>query len=178
MFWFIILPILAALGVFVWSAWSLKVDGESHPVLSGIVAGFFPALFMGMFSLALGMAVALIVGNITADEDKMVLTDATPIVSLADGSSVGGNFFLGTGSIKSESYYVYYEKAGDGYRQRKTNVDKTLIMEDATVETARIETYNDKSETTFWALRKRNPTYIIHVPEGTIIRNFILDSNS
>ena len=118
-----------------------------------------------------------------------------PIVSLSDGQTYGmsgrGSFFLGIGSVyvdgKTVPQYVFYKNLSEGYQLGTIPAEDVTIREDADKDGARIEwlyqhtvsekiTYTDNNET--WG-GKDTVTLIrkyIHVPPGTVIREYRLDS--
>jgi len=104
------------------------------------------------------------------------------VVSVQDGQQTQGSFYLGSGVIGTEAYYTYYYQAGpDSYVQDKVPVEGTTIVEDAeTPADARIDA--QRTNTSDWGLWIAFThtgvwyhTATIHVPKGTIIRNFNLN---
>lgn len=54
------------------------------------------------------------------------LVASQEIVALKDNSNVSGQFFLGSGSVNQEEYYVYYTVTEHGYKKEKLSADSTL----------------------------------------------------
>lgn len=100
------------------------------------------------------------------------------IVSISDGTNLNGSFVLGCGTIKEESYYYYYQKEiTGGYTQHKVLTKQTTIFEDAN-EYPFVILYNVQSSDNRFAIPFGKCPYItaeIHVPAGTIIKQFKLD---
>jgi hypothetical protein len=56
------------------------------------------------------------------------------LASLKDANGMRGEFVLGTGSIQTSQYYMWYEDTKDGYRPNKVEAGhNVLIKEDSTL---------------------------------------------
>ena len=78
-------------------------------------------------------------------------------------SDVNGSFFLGTGSVDEDTYYVVFVEDDKGLRMEKFNTEKTYIVE---VEDSN---YYVKKVKEKW---ESNEYYYIYVPKGTVIVEF------
>jgi hypothetical protein len=89
------------------------------------------------------------------------------ILSLNDGSQISGSFILGSGSINQFPVFVTYQTLKNGgYRLITIRADQAEIREDATQGDCYV---HEK----LWVA---SGTYsVIHVPKGTIIRQYNLD---
>ena len=134
--------------------------------------GFFGACFGSLFGLIISFAIP-----------TEVLKEETPeirqLVSLQDGSSVSGSFFLGCGSVEGTMKYTYYyEVEKDLFKMGRIDYSKALIKYDST---AYLETFR-YVQTDYWLnwfsidIKQIKPQYIFHVPEGTIKNNYNLDA--
>ena len=122
-------------------------------------------------------------------------SDYQPIVSLSDGStygmSSGGSFFLGIGSVsvngKTTPQYVFYKKLSDGYQLGTIPAEDIVIKEDAAQDNATIEwlyqhtisdkkVFKDNNESVGGGESKALIKKYIHVPAGTVIKQYKLDS--
>jgi len=122
-------------------------------------------------------------------------SDYQSIVSLSDGStygmSGGGSFFLGIGSIsvngKITPQYVFYKKLPDGYQLGTIPAEDIIIKEDAGQNNATIEwlyqhtisdkkVFSDNNESVGGGESKTLIKKYIHVPAGTVIKQYKLDS--
>jgi hypothetical protein len=122
-------------------------------------------------------------------------SDYQPIVSLSDGStygmSGGGSFFLGIGSVsvngKTTPQYVFYKKLSDGYQLGTIPAEDIVIKEDAAQDNATIEwlyqytisdrkVFKDNNESVGGGESKALLKKYIHVPAGTVIKQYKLDS--
>ena len=93
------------------------------------------------------------------------------IISLKTSNEISGSFFLGCGSIKGETYYFYYNKIKDNiYKLEKSDALETIIIEDGNTY---IEYTMSYRECTGEKLGQKE-NIKIHVPKGTIIKEFKL----
>jgi hypothetical protein len=90
------------------------------------------------------------------------------IVSLNLVNETSGSFFLGCGSIDGTLNYYYYFEENGGYKLGNTPCINVTIFEDSTNETAYC---------VFDPAYIKKSTYIkeLHVPKGTIIREYNLE---
>ena len=111
---------------------------------------------------------------------ERVWKGSIPIVSLKDSSSIEGHFFLGSGSIKDKTYYVYYKKLSDTqFQMDKIETEGCIIEENSSVEP------NVYFEAVYYScpswlapfgeFRMADRNRKIIVPKGTIIRQFKLE---
>lgn len=88
------------------------------------------------------------------------------IYTLERGTSASGNFVLGTGSIDTDIAYYYYVSTDKGYR-----------MDKITSSNYEIYIVEDNNCTPCITLNKEangyDKYYIIYVPKGTIIQQFV-----
>jgi len=137
------------------------------PVVAAIIWGVAVvviALFLGIFS------------------DKHYEKSRTvEIVAMGDKSSAGGTFFLGCGSIKSDSYYFYYEKTpSGGYKQGKIETEDAIIYEKDSISKPFITFFIKKFNNKWWddwAICTNDEIANIFIPKGSIQQNFTLDLN-
>jgi hypothetical protein len=105
-----------------------------------------------------------------------VIVENTSIISLKEISTTTGSFFLGCGNIDGEFKYVMYTSTNDGgFKKHIIPASVTTIYEDE-------DTNPYVSEYNLWEVLdsdiKREkasadyPYYKLHVPKGTIIRDY------
>lgn len=108
------------------------------------------------------------------------------LLSITREASIAGSFALGCGSFGSELYYVGYvrQKGDDKIWLKSFCADRTAIVEDAKNGYAYIE-FDDTAPTT--DIENTHPTYYstklcynhgqmtLHVPKGTVLRQFQLE---
>lgn len=167
-------------------------------------------VFTGLFAAVCGALSGLLIGVIICSVCGIVKTETIPredlyssnkIIALADGSSASGQFFLGSGSLGSDEYYVYYTETSRGYKREKIRADSVYIKYISDNKTPRIEHFSKvnqeiliKKPTTAWlsfmfffeyknddigepiseGIPKRSHS-IIYIPEGSIQENYVID---
>jgi hypothetical protein len=106
------------------------------------------------------------------------------LVSIKDGDTVNGSFFLGCGNIGTNSYYIYYYRDGSDEHGKIFMRDKALVSISKICETNNVEPHleiqNYKWVYPGWLGKEPNSapgyyTYTFFVPEGTIIQQFKLE---
>jgi hypothetical protein len=106
-------------------------------------------------------------------------THDTAIVSFKDGSmKVTGRFRLGYGTVNSQNMYIYYQETSPGvFVQGTVPAAGTPLIEDASVETARVVQIEDRrvGDGDAWISfgmgeQYQLPRYEVHVPPGTVVQ--------
>lgn len=148
------------------------------------------AISLGIGSTFFSLFICIFILIIFTKYDKKIIVKQKeyPILSLKDiGSpSLSGSFFLGSGTINSNWYYVSYINTADGIFRKRFNQNITYINEIDNVK-PKAEEYveeihqNKNSIAKFLGssenkVRRRDyvSKYILYVPKGTIIKNFHL----
>jgi hypothetical protein len=130
-----------------------------------------------------------IVGSMVNTKTERV-TYRVDLASLKDGSQVEGEFygglFVSRGQIGEVQYFSFYKDNGNGsFSLDKKEADRSVIIPDATPETAHLIITDDITTctTTWWfvACGDPNPSGIYihgdyHVPAGSIKNDFVLDA--
>jgi len=141
------------------------------------------------FGSIIAMVVLFFVVGIGSDACHTAFKKSNPpvvaeanIVSLKVGDSIpNGSFFLGSGLVRGETYFITYIKVDTGYRYMKFNTDKVMIFQDeedrpyveykmSRVRAAAGENLYDSQTVQYYAYDIE-----FHVPEGTIIKEFRLE---
>lgn len=79
---------------------------------------------------------------------------------------------LGSGRVDQKPYYFYYEPVGyGGYKLSQVPADESVIYEDAAESTGSIVELRPTFGSLIWSLRYPN-AYEIHIPKGSIVREF------
>lgn len=150
------------------------------------IEGFFSflgCLFLHIFVTALmflvGCGIAALIGLYMP---KHWEETEIKLASLKDATGTEGEFLLGTGSIQTEQYYMWFEDTGHGYRPEKVKVgNNILIVEDNTLQntgtlTVHTRKMNNKSlsrwlvfDVSFWS-----DQYRFKIPAGSIKKDFKL----
>lgn len=97
------------------------------------------------------------------------------LVAMQDNEYLQGSFFLGSGYIESELYYVFYQKEGSGIKFNKIPRERVVIYEEERndgVMKIYIARFKPK-----WcnAIALSRAKCRIFIPKGTIIQKFNLD---
>lgn len=138
--------------------------------------------YFGMLSIlasivggALTLMVAALIGTCISSNEIIYEETVTPIVALEDNMASRGQFFLGTGTSKSDIYYYYMIDTERGYTMKNVKASDAYIKYDTepriVIERGRgfNHWYNY-----IWAFPV-NTQYTIYVPEGTILNNYNID---
>lgn len=154
------------------------ITGE---IFIGILVALLLAMLFGMFGMVSSKRPAFWCISITVvltivfscilliPGFGMSWTTQTDIHSLKDNSMIHGRFFLGSGSIDSVPVYVYYyQLPSGGYKLSTVPVDKTVIFMD--------ENSNPYLKTTEYKFANIYYEYEFHVPNGTIVEEYLLNS--
>lgn len=139
----------------------------------------FMDIIMAIIFSIVGGAVGLIITCILPMETTYKGL-SLEIVSLQDNNGVNGEFYLGSGYVENRMKYIFYYKLGDNeYKMMSVDYDAATIK------------YTD--EKPFIVINELCPTdalinkfaydfninsktYVIHVPKGSILNNYSLDS--
>jgi hypothetical protein len=150
----------------VWCIYNLgDVSMDSYDVIK--------VLFFGTIIVSMGI---IAVDNIYSIPIVIPVGDYQ-IRSLHDGSQISGSFSLGSGYIKQEPQFVYYQKVEKGYQLKTIPADTTTVIEDEnTTPYLRVTMYADEGKLFHSILHQQN-YYELHVPSGTIIQEWKLDGS-
>lgn len=130
-------------------------------------------------------ALSFIVGNLLVFvigallPTKMEVLDTMKMISVKDSNALEGSFVLGTGSINQVEYYTFYREWGNGYKKEKVPVKDSVVFEenDKVAELIVMKKVYKEPWMNYVGLiltGQRKNEYELHVPKGTIIREFSL----
>jgi len=98
--------------------------------------------------------------------------------SLQDGSRINGQFFLGSGYMNEKMKYSFYISEKNGYKLYSISANNAHVK--YTTEQPKLEMFkevvNDDFINNFSIAWDLETSYIIHVPQGSILQNYILDA--
>ena len=139
--------------------------------------GFFFTAISAVFAGISAFAISGAIGYFTSMEEKVEPYNFD-IVAVADGSSTDGSFFLFGGSIDEEPvYYFYRQRGGGAITQGYLPTGTTSIHEDSEVE-GYVRVNKRKPYCELWRCQwASHKTYEVHVPEGSVVRQFKFDLN-
>lgn len=154
---------------------------ESFLISIGEKKGPGPALAFIALAL-LSISLALLIGltiykNYVPQKDEYVLDSQLELVALQDNNGIHGDFFLGSGFIESELYYVFYykyeDKEGAGFKTDRILAKNAIVYEqirnDGLVKIYKFSRGGFLRKTVF-------ERYEIFIPKGSILRQFQLDA--
>ena len=173
-------------------------------VVCGIIVGLFGAFIcwvddkklsetIGVLLIAIVVfsAIGLFASSLDAElsiSPEYVLAEQKELVAMQDVFGTKGFFFLGTGYIGIETYYVcYYKMPGGGTKLGKVPTDKAVIFEEERSNgllEKYIARYQYKGKLSWSWLDhpfdidrtlKHEVKYKIYIPEGSISNTFELD---
>ena len=156
--WLIISIVLVAITLSLTVIYLIKVYKEQD--LDEVVCSIFAAInFLSIINLTLaGTFYSLYIQEYT----KFI----TNIMSINRESGITGSFALGCGYVQSKQYYYYYYETDNGVLLGKVDAEITYIVE------------TDQYEPALYELKqygKVSIDYLVYVPYGTIITNFVLN---
>lgn len=146
--------------------------------------GFLEAIFMSFLGFLTGGFLSMVILTIATRfiPESSYITETKHvnyIYSLQDNSNVNGTFILGGGSVKEEPVYTYYIKTNAGYMLTNIKSELCAIQESDKIKHSIVTRKNVfiNNNLRRWLIEPRaTPEHIVYVPNGTIIRNFNLDS--
>lgn len=128
---------------------------------------------LSMIGLFIGSALGLVLDQLVGNK-YWVQTDRRSIVSMSDGQTVEGNFFVGSGHIDGHEYYHYYAKMPNGsIRKGRRSCDLSEVFEHNGKHAYVIE-YRSYNNSPF-VIHKYRRKYEFHVPKNSVKRQFNLD---
>ena len=133
-----------------------------------------------IFSMVGVLVISLPASFIFSDE----VTVEHKLVSLKDGSSVSGSFFLGIGGVGEDAEYSFYEQDTDGkFHLEQVDADRASIVEyDGTPKmTESCDDYGDSPWLLTWPISYDSVDcydrdVVFYVPEGSVKTDFVLDA--
>jgi len=134
-----------------------------------IIAGFISSI-VGCF---IGVALCIVIGGCLPVTKQLVSTQS--IISINMGSEINGSFILGTGQVRSDCKYYFYKQDDMGIKLDSVDADSSHITQDS--EYPEIEIYKNiftKDWYKWVGFCADNNSYIIRVPEGSIVQEIKL----
>jgi len=145
---------------------------------------FAEVIFVIAIPLLLAFIIAILFG-ITCDWEYYTTShDATKIIALQDNMDIEGGGFIAV-NIGTETYYYYYVELEDGsYKMDKIkdSIAYDVIIREENDDNAFLYKYTNhyKIQWNWYAMESGHDSiskYEFRVPEGTIVKQFNLDSN-
>lgn len=126
-----------------------------------------------LISFLISFIIALIIPTHTQIEKSTF-----ELESLQDGSRINGQFFLGSGYINEKMKYSFYISEENGYKLYSIDADNAHVK--YTTKKPKLEMFeevvNDDFINNFSIAMDLKTSYIIYVPQGSILQNYVLDA--
>ena len=153
MVWILTMAIIAVLSVGL--AWA---EEEGFPIFLGVLAAIvftLPFLFI---------------------PGKSYQYTESELITLNDGSSDSGEFFLGSGYVDGNMVYRYYQKDGAAAVLKQVSAENVKVYEGG--QKAYAETQSDCTPRKFWSpfCTIDDSVVNLYVPSNTIKNDFLLDA--
>ena len=134
------------------------------------------ALFTGILIGGIGAAWAALFTNIFPKE--FIFEKEIQLVARQDKFGQDGIFFLGSGKIKQNFYYAFYQKNPDGsISLNLVPAEKAKIFEedrkDGILEVYKAVIRSEKLRN--WCFPPKERKYVFRIPKGSIKRDLLLD---
>lgn len=169
MLWFV--PLILWLAVLTVAAWRL----HRHPPETNAYNDPFVDFYGKNVLITLLLAAAVCFGGAITGSNlahQPVLQGSVPLVALRDKEGGAGSFFLGSGTLASESYFFYYARRGDGgFSAHKMLIDANVVLYEEDRTDAELEIFSEQfvSPHGWWfGFPEHYRTYHFRVPKGTI----------
>ena len=167
---FIIICLLISFYV-VENCWKDKYSSLGANICATIA---FPTMLIGagiILWVSIGSIIGLFLPTIDIKETK-------ELYALQDGSEISGSFFLGSGCIDEEMYYVYIVKEDRGKQMQTLEIDTNEIYLNDNVNTPTLDIYSKdfKYEWMYWfAIPETGYEYVFNIPSGSIDYEYNID---
>ena len=126
-----------------------------------------------LLSFSVSLIIALIIPTHTQIEKSTF-----ELESLQDGSKINGQFFLGSGYINEKMKYSFYVSEQNGYKLYSIEANNAHVK--YTTAKPKLEMFeevvNDDFINNFSIAKDLETSYIIYVPQGSILQNYVLDA--
>lgn len=167
----------------VWLALTLIFGGGLWMVIGSIFIfseeDKLKTAFWTFISLFVIPAILLGAGTLVVSSAGRWEAETIPLVALQDGSGVSGNFFLGSGYIKNDLTYYYYQQGSDsGIYGKTVKAEKAVIYEDQE-DTPIVREWHCMSigASWQWAVCVPRTETEFHVPKGSVLSQYKMDLN-
>lgn len=133
---------------------------------------FFSFLF-GLISAGCGAMFSIFIPQNTYFEKSTF-----ELESISDGSKLNGQFFLGSGYINEKMKYSFYLKEQEGFKLYTIDADIAHVRYSKTNPVLEMyeQTRTNDFINYFSIPHRLELKYIIYVPQGSILQNYVLDA--
>lgn len=132
----------------------------------------FATIFIPLMAISAGLILWFSIGYIIGSFMPTVdIKETKELYALQDNNEISGSFFLGSGRIDEEMYYVYIVKEDKGKQIQTLEIDANEIYLNDSTDTPTLDIYSKdfKYEWMYWfAMPKIGYEYVFNIPSGSI----------
>lgn len=133
-------------------------------------------LFMAIGAgLILWFSIGYIIGSFMPTVD---IKETKELYALQNNNEISGSFFLGSGRIDEEMYYVYIVKEDKGKQIQTLEIDANEIYLNDSTDTPTLDIHSKdfKYKWMYWfAMPKIGYEYVFNIPSGSIDYKYNID---
>ena len=167
---FIIICLLISF-YFIVQFWKDTLNGIGENICATV---FLP--FMGIVTGAiLWVSIGSVIGSFMPTVD---IKETKELYALQDNNEISGSFFLGSGRIDEEMYYVYIIKEDKGKQIQTLEIDANEIYFNDSTDTPTLDIYSKdfKYGWMYWfAIPRGDCEYVFNIPSGSIDYKYNID---
>ena len=180
MYTFFILFAISFIGAVIYAIWSTFYNSDYAMTLGEqIFFTLMKIIGVGFVGFVLSFIITIMIPS-----KQELKIEKTSIECLNDGSSVHGEFFLGSGTVDGKMVYNYYVKNGQFFTLKQLDASSTYItyLKDKTtkpyLEVQKIvDIPTDRCSWNNWAFDAEEvKATVFHIPQGSIKSNYNLDA--
>lgn len=142
------------------------------------VYAFSMPTFVGVFAGLAAFFVSMVFGSLVTEGDgPQVKISEYSLAALSSGSEVDGSFFLGSGYVDEDRMFTYIiERSDGGYVLRSVEANDSVIyqIDDDNIRVEVFDIYSDPN----WSRIPWNTEYHFYIPEGSILENYTVRTDS
>ena len=135
---------------------------------------FLPLMAIGV-GFVLWFSIGFIIGSFMPTVD---IKETKELYALQDNNEISGSFFLGSGRIDEEMYYVYIIKEDKGKQIQTLEIDANEIYFNDSTDTPTLDIYSKdfKYKWMYWfAMPSWDCEYIFNIPPDSIDYKYNID---
>lgn len=180
MYTFLTLLMITFIGAIIYGIWSVFYNSDYAMTLGEKI--FFTLVKIIGISFV-GFAASCLITLIIPSKQELKI-EKTTIECLNDGSSVHGEFFLGSGTVDGKMVYNYYVKNDQFFTLKQLDASSTYItyLKDTTTKPylevqKMVDIPTDRCSWNNWAFDAEEvKATVFHIPQGSIKSNYNLDA--
>lgn len=146
---------------------------------NGIDENIYATIFLPLMAIGAGLILWFSIGFIIGCFMPTVeIKETKELYALQNSSEIGGSFFLGSGRVDEEMYYIYIVKEDKGKQMKTLKIDANDIYLNDNVDTPTLDIYSKdfKYEWMYWfAMVGTDCKYVFNIPSGSIDYKYNID---